>query len=171
MLYLLALVLQLSLGVFIIFLCLSFVTGAPFVPSTTDAARTMVDNAHIEKGSVVYDLGSGSGKILILSASRGATAIGFEINPFLVLFTRFLSFFSPHRNRIRVYWKDFWKRNYKDADVVFIYLLPWRMSELKAKLIQELKPGARIVSNSFLFPDWKPVYENLANHVFVYKIS
>lgn len=161
---------QVFFAVFFFFLCLAFLTGAPFVPSTNPTSTAMIALADIKPGSVVYDLGSGNGKLLFLAAQRGATATGYEINPFLVVLTALRVFFSRYRNKITVYWKNFWHGPLVNADVVFVYLLPWRMEQLEAKLLTELKPGARVVSNSFIFPGWPIASQDLKAHVYVFVV-
>ena len=162
MLQLLLLVLQLALAVYITYLCLAFVTGAPFVPSTRPVAEKMVELAQLRKGQVVYDLGSGDGRLLKLAASEGAKAVGFEINPFLVLYSTMRG--APAR------WKNFWKQGLSEADVVFVYLLPWKMGQLGNKIKRECTPGTLIVSNSFIFPDWKIVAQDSALHIYVFRV-
>ncbi len=159
-----------ALALLFFYLTIAFVTGAPFVPSAFPTAHAMIRLAHIKKGMIVYDLGSGEGRLLFLAAARGATAVGFEINPFLVLLTTIKVWFSPYRGRIRVRWKNFWRANLRNADVVFIYLLPWRMERLKKKLRRELKPKALVVSNSFLFPQWNVLRCDAKRHVFVFRV-
>ena len=173
---LLFLILQLGFAVLIFYLCIAFVTGAPFVPSTNPTARAMIRLARIKPGMKVYDLGSGDGRLLFLAAKEGARAIGLEINPLLVLWTwikkmlskRPKTGFNP-ADRVTVRWKNFWNANLSDADVVFVYLLPWRMEKLAAKLKRELKPGSVIVSNSFIFPNWQILRQNKARHIYVFK--
>lgn len=164
------LLLNLSFALFLFFGIIAFITGAPFVPSTKNAASAMIHLAHIRAGTKIFDLGSGEGRLLFLAARYGAEAVGFEINPFLVVFTRIKLLLFPYRNRVRVYWKNFWQANLSDADVVFVYLLPWRMERLQKCLSKQLKPGSLVVSNSFIFPDWKIVRSDRASHVYVFKI-
>ncbi len=122
----------------------------------------MIRLAKLKKGIKIYDLGSGEGRLLKLAAEKGATAIGFEINPFLVLLSRLRG--------LVVYWKNFWHADFADADVVFVYLLPWKMEKLEAFLKKQLKPGSLIVSNSFIFPHWKILRQDRANHVYVFRV-
>ncbi len=129
----------------------------------------MIELAHIIKGARVIDLGSGDGKLLFLASQHGAIATGYEINPFLVLFTNIKAFFYSHH--IRAIWKNFWKADISDADIVFVYLLPWRMEKLAAKLKKECKPGTMIVSNSFIFPNWKILREDKKHHVYVFRVG
>ncbi len=170
MLVTLFLLLNLLFAVLIFYLMLAFLTGAPFVPSTGKTAQKMIELAQLKRGQKVYDLGSGEGKLLFLAAQKGARAVGFEINPLLVIFTALKIFFSPYRGQIQVKWQNFWKAHFNDADVIFIYLLPWRMEQLKQFLLRELRPGTLVVSNSFIFPDWKLLRQNQETHVYVFKI-
>ncbi len=159
---------QLGFALFLFFLTIAFITGAPFVPSTKVTAEAMIRLAHLKPGMKIYDLGSGDGRLLFLSAKEGVTAIGFEINPFLVVFSWIKKTLSPHRNHIRVHWQNLWTTNLSDADVVFIYLLPWKMENLAQKLKKELKPGTLVVSNSFIFPKWKILRKDEAHHIYIF---
>jgi SAM-dependent methyltransferase len=162
---------QLLFAIFFFYLCLAFITGAPFVPSTKPVSLSMIRLARIKKGMIVYDLGSGNGKLLFLAAEKGAVAKGLEINPFLVLYSNFRTFFSPYRNLIHTYWKNFWTADMSDADVVLIYLLPWRMETLERMLITKLKKGTCIVSNSFIFPHLPCIRKDQKNHVYAFRIT
>lgn len=162
------LLIQLCFAVLILFLTVAFLTGAPFVPSTKPTSGAMIELARIKPGMTIYDLGSGDGRLLFLAAQKGATAIGLEINPFLVAYTWLRKTFSPYRNTIRVKWQNFWQVNLSDADVVFVYLLPWKMTALAKKLAKELKSDSIIVSNSFVFPKKKILRQNSALHVYVF---
>lgn len=130
----------------------------------------MIRMAHIQKDDTVYDLGSGDGRLLFLAAKKGARAIGLEINPYLVLFSTIKACFSPYRKRVRTVWKNFWHIHYKNADVVFIYLLPWKMEKLEQKLLREMKPGTRIISNSFIFPHIPCTQKDTVNHVYLFTV-
>lgn len=156
------LTINLLFAIFIFFLVIAFVTGAPFVPSAKNTAASMISLTELKEGMKVYDLGSGEGRLLKLAEEKGATAIGFEINPFLVLFCRL--------RRLRAYWKNFWHADLSDADVVFVYLLPWKMEKLEKFLKKQLKPGALVVSNSFIFPNLKKVREDRVNHAYVFRV-
>lgn len=171
MIYIAFLLLQLLMAGFMLYLLLAFVTGAPFVPSRINTARRMVQLAKLKKGMTIYDLGSGEGRILFLAAAHHVNAIGIEINPYLVWYTRLKTFFSPWRKHIQVRLENLWKANLRDADVVFVYLLPWRMEELAAKLERELRPGSLVVTNSFIFPHWKQIRQDTTAHVYVYKMK
>jgi len=163
-------IIQLLFALLIFFLTIAFVTGAPFVPSTKPTASSMIRLAHLKPGMTVYDLGSGDGRLLFLAAKEGGAAIGFEINPFLVVFSWIKKMASKERDRIGIRWQNFWQADFSKADVVFVYLLPWKMEKLAKKLQKELKPGSLVVSNSFIFPKWKILREDQRNHVYVFRV-
>ncbi len=161
---------QLLFASLFFFLCLAFVSGAPYVPSNKRAAEAMIRLSKLKKDTRVIDLGSGDGRLLFLAAKQGASATGFEINPYLVLLTQLRALFGHYRGSVSVSWTNLWKARISDADVVFIYLLPWRMEELAKKLSSELKVGTLIVSNSFIFPNWKIVDKDEINHIYAFRI-
>ena len=119
----------------------------------------------------VYDMVSGDGRVLFAAAACGAKAVGIEINPYLVWYTRIRAFFSPYRRRVKVIWADLWRTNISPADVVFVYLIPWRMGEFAAKLSKELPKGAIVVSNSFIFPQWKILRTDTRHHIYTFRVS
>jgi hypothetical protein len=170
MLFLLGNLINLSFALLLFFLTVAFVTGAPFVPSTPKVTARMINFAGIKPGMVIYDLGSGDGRLLFAAAKLGAKATGYEINPFLVFLTYLRIIFSPQRRLVKVVWKNFWKADIHDADGVFVYLLPWKMQQLAAKLTHELQPGTKIISNSFIFPGWKINQKDEQLHVYEFKI-
>lgn len=170
MLEILFLIIQLSFAIYILYLCLAFITGAPFVPSTDPVAKRMIELSGLRRGQTAFDLGSGDGKLVLLAAQRGANAVGLEINPYLVLYSTLR--YMKHRSSgtARSKWGNFWRHDLSKADVVFVYLLPWRMEKLAAKLKQELKPGSVVVTNSFIFPGWKLFRQDPKLHVYAYKV-
>lgn len=84
LLFTLLLCIQILFAVFILFLCVSFITGGPFVPSNNESVTAMITAARLKKGMTVYDIGSGDGRVLFQAQTHGVNAIGIEINPFLV---------------------------------------------------------------------------------------
>ncbi len=170
MLYFLVFTIQIALGIFIIFLFLAFVFGAPYVPSNTTASKAMIRLAKIKKGTRVYDLGCGDGRLLFQAAKLGAIASGCDINPFLVLFIHLKALILNQSSSVTAQWRDMWKADISKSDVVFVYLLPWKMKQLQTKLLKELKPGTLVISNSFIFPSWKPTNEDKNAHVYAFRI-
>ncbi len=153
----------------IVFLTLAFVTGAPYVPSGNKALEAMIRLAKIRKGDRVYDLGSGDGRVLFECARLGAVCTGLEINPYLVVYTYIRAFFSPYRTTVSVKWKDFRRCDFQDADIVFIYLIPWKMDTLEHKL-HKLSKGTRIITNSFIFHHLTLTGKDEYAHVYAYTV-
>ena len=162
------LIIQLLFAGFILFLCLAFMTGGPFVPSSKRSVAAMVKLAKLRPGQTVIDVGSGDGRVLFEAAKQGANAVGIEINPYLVHYTRIRAFLGHYRGNITVLWKNLWSADLIQADVVFVYLIPWKMEVLAAKLQKELKPGSLVISNSFIFPGWKITRKDAEHHVYVF---
>lgn len=143
--------------------------SVPSVPSSPAAVAAMCELGDVGPGKCVYDLGSGAGRLLLAAAARGATAVGLELDPFKVFQSRMLAWASPDQDRISVLWQDFRKADLAEADVVFVYLTPGKMAGLRLALKDRLKPGALLVSNSFVFPGLAPFRADEAARVYVYK--
>ena len=133
-----------------------FFSDAPFVPSSRKKRRIMIGLADIKEGETIVDLGCGNGSLLIESAKKGACATGIESNPFLAALSRMRARIARLQNRISIIKKDLFQYDLSAADIIFVYLFPHTLEKLKEKLEKELKPGTRIVSNTFLIPGWTP---------------
>lgn len=168
--FILILTLVISLGVIIFILYITFIGdifGAPFTKSSRMEIQTMFDLAQIKKGETIIDLGSGDGTILIEAAKRGAKAIGIELNPFLVWFSRVRVRLLGYEEKVSVKWGDFSKFSLKNADAVFLYLLPKTLDKFQEKLTIELKVSARVISNGAILEGWK--IEKEKNNIFLYQ--
>ncbi len=170
MLSLLFLIAHLLFLVFLVFSVYSFLSAAPFVPSTKGALGAMIRLAKIRSGMVVYDLGCGDGRLVLRAAAQGARAVGYEINPLLVFVGKIRVFFSSYRRFTAIRWGNLWHATISDGDVIFVYLLPWRMHRLQKLLETRAKPGTLVVTNSFVFPSWRAVAKDTSQHVFAYRI-
>jgi len=155
--------------IFIFFLILSFFTGAPYIVMRKKEAKRMIELAEIKKGERVYDLGSGDGRLVIMAAKKGAKAIGFEINPFLVLISWVKILLAGVRKNAVVKWRNFWRQDISDADVILLYLITQYMKRMEKKLLKELKPGARVISYTFKFPNWKHSFYDKETKLYVYE--
>ena len=128
-------------------------TAAPFVPSIMPAVRTMLEEARIKPGEVVYDLGSGDGRLVRGAARMGARATGVERSRTLVMWSKLIGWYT-RTPRHKFICGNFYKTDLRDADVVFTYLLPEVMERLRPKFENELRPGVRVVSYAFKVPGW-----------------
>ncbi len=145
--------------------------GAPFVPTNPGNCRRMVEFADIRPRMKVYDLGCGDGRLLLLAAEKGAEAVGVELDPAVWFYAWVRARRSPHADRIRVRWGSLWWVSVRDADVVFVYLMPYWMGKLERMLRSQLKPGAVVVSNAFEFAGVKSFKRDDATRVFAYRLG
>lgn len=147
------------LGVLIFYLSLLFSnwSEAPFVPTGKRDLKEILDAAQIQSGEVVYDLGSGDGRVVRAAARRGAHAVGYEKSYVLVFLSRLITYFSDTRSRAIFKRTNYLNESFSSADVIFCYLMPKAMENLQEKFEIELKPGARIISRAFKVPGWIPV--------------
>jgi predicted RNA methylase len=144
--------------------------GAPWVPTSRALVHNMLTIAEVEPGDVVYDLGCGDGRVIITAARRfGAQAVGIEIDPLRYVWCQLLITLLRLRKRVKVVFGDFFSQDLSDADVVTCYLLQDTNQKLAVKLLGELRPGARVVSNTFTFVGIQPVREHGRARVYVYR--
>ena len=130
---------------------------APYVPTTRSVVREMLRVADVSEGDVVYDLGSGDGRIPIMAAKEfGARGVGIEIDPDLVEKARTKAKMAGVADRVEFRRGDLFKTDLSDATVVTLYLWPEINVKLRPKLLRQLDPGDRIVSHDFRMGDWAP---------------
>lgn len=146
---------------------LSIFIGVPFLPTHKKQALKMMEFAQLKPGMTAIDLGSGAGRLLFLAAQSGATAVGYELNPFLVLWTRFAA--RCKKLFVVVRCKSIYAADVAGADVVFAFLFPKPMQKLRDKLFSEMKPGAKIISYVFPIPGKTPTIS--AEGIFVYEVG
>jgi SAM-dependent methyltransferase len=129
-----------------------------YVPTPQPVVDAMLDLAQVKRTDVVYDLGSGDGRIVITAAKKyGATGVGLEIDPALVKKARENAAAAGVSGRVRFATQNLWTADLSKASVVTLYLLQSINERLRPKLVRELKPGTRIVSHVFnMGPEWPP---------------
>jgi precorrin-6B methylase 2 len=141
------------LGISLLFF-VPLIFGAPFEPSRVRAVRDIVSLASAKKGEKVVDIGSGDGRIVMEFAGRGVEAHGFEINPWLVFYSRWKIRRAGLGGKAKIYWRNFWNVNLENYDVVVTFQIGYIMNGIERKLKRELKKGARVVSNMWTFKNW-----------------
>ncbi|MBI2359735.1 MAG: class I SAM-dependent methyltransferase [Deltaproteobacteria bacterium] len=128
----------------------------PFVPTPQGVVDRMLELAEVKKGDVVYDLGSGDGRIVITAARKyGVRAVGFEIDPDLIKESRENIRKAGLEHLAEIRQQDILTVDLSPATVLTMYLLPSVNMQLRPKVQKELRPGARIVSHAFDMEDWK----------------
>jgi SAM-dependent methyltransferase len=128
----------------------------PFVPTPQDVVDKMIELGGAKKGDVVYDLGSGDGRIVITAAKKGARAVGFDVDGDLVKESRQNIRKAGVEKLAEIKQQDILTVDLSPATVVTMYLLPDVNLKLKPNLLSQLKPGSRVVSHAFDMGDWKP---------------
>jgi precorrin-6B methylase 2 len=130
----------------------------PFVPTPQEVVDAMLEVAKVAKGDVLYDLGSGDGRIPITAARRYGIArgVGIDINPERVKEAEQNRINAGVGEHVRFVNADLFETDLSEATVVTLYLLPRLNLRLLPKLLKELKPGTRIVSHAFDMGSWKP---------------
>ncbi len=112
----------------------------------------MLDLAEIQPDELLYDLGCGDGRISVIAARKyKAKVVGIEINPLLWLWCQIVITIFGLRSRVKVILGSFYNQDLSDAEVVACYLLPNTNKKLESKLLRELCPDTRVISNTFLF--------------------
>ncbi|HMH19277.1 MAG TPA: methyltransferase domain-containing protein [Burkholderiales bacterium] len=129
----------------------------PYVPTPQAVVDKMLDMAQVKSGDTVIDLGSGDGRIIITAAQRlGARGFGVEIDPRLVRRSNEEALRLGVADRVKFLQQDLFNTDFRDADVLTLYLLPDVNIALRPKILSELKPGTRVVSHDFGMREWRP---------------
>ena len=129
----------------------------PYVSTPQIVVDKMLELAALKKNDVLYDLGSGDGRIVISAAKKyGARGVGVDIDPQRIKEANANAVQAGVADRVKFIEQDLFETDLKAASVVTLYLLPEVNLRLMPKLLRELKPGSRVVSHAFDMGDWKP---------------
>ncbi len=129
----------------------------PYVPTTEEAVKAMLKLADVKKSDIVYDLGCGDGRIVIAAAKEyGAHGVGIDINPERIQEAEASAKKAGVDKLVRFEENDLFDADIHEATVVTLFLLNSVNPKLRPKLLKDLNPGTRIVSNTFNMGDWKP---------------
>jgi SAM-dependent methyltransferase len=135
----------------------SLTVEVPFVRTPMETVVRMLELANVSEADVVYDLGSGDGRIPIAAARRfGAQGVGIEIRPDLVQKARQRAETAGVADKVTFRQGDLFKADFSNATVVSLYLLPDVNTRLRPMLFEQLEPGTRVVSHGFDMDAWKP---------------
>ena len=130
---------------------------APYVPTPQEVVDRMLQLAEVRDGDVVYDLGSGDGRVVITAAARyGVKAVGFEISPSLVKTSRDHIKEAGLEHLVQIREEDILKVDLSPASVVTLYLFPNANLRLRSRIMRQLKPGSRVVSHQYTMGNWQP---------------
>lgn len=139
--------------------------GAPYLPTLSNQKQIALDLLALEPGQTLLELGSGDGRMLKAAAERGWKAIGYELNPLLVIFS--IIYTWRYRKNVKIIWGNFWWTMWPRADGIYVFLLDKYMKKLDKKIIQNYpEKKVKLVSFAFKIPDKKIALEN--NGVYLY---
>lgn len=127
----------------------------PFVPATSVQVSNVLGALRARTGRLV-DIGSGDGRIVIAAAKQGFQASGFELNPWLVWYSRYKAWKEGVHHLTSFHISDLWKVSFAQYSNVVIFGVPQMMERLELKLASELSSSAKVVACRFPFPTWVP---------------
>jgi SAM-dependent methyltransferase len=145
--------------------------GLPSKPTKPDRIRKALQLVELKQGELLYDLGAGDGRVLLIAAKEfGANAIGIEVAPVQIMLTRLRIILSGLGDRVHIKPGNFYKTELKDANVVFIYATLQELMKLAPQLEKKMRPGSRLVSISADFPEWEPTKFDEPDLIFIYNM-
>ena len=152
-----------------VFLLGTAAIGAGWEPTSRKKVRRMLELSATGPSDVVYDLGSGDGRI-VLEAARSfrAKAVGVEADPLRALYSRLAVSLNRQGGRAKVVWGNFFHQDLSEATVVTLFLTQGTNQKLKPKLLSELRPGTRVVSYVWTFDGWTPKTVDRENELALY---
>ena len=128
-----------------------------YVPTPQELVEDMLRLADVKPGDVLYDLGSGDGRIPVTAAQKyGIRAVGIDIDPERIREANANAKRNGVSRLVTFREQDLFKADFREATVVTLYLLPDLNLKLRPQLLKQLKPGTRVVSHQFDMGDWKP---------------
>jgi SAM-dependent methyltransferase len=140
----------------------------PYVPSPQSVVDAMLDMAKVTAEDFVIDLGSGDGRIPVTAARRGARGFGVDINPDLVKQATANAEKAGVADRVQFHVQDLFDTPLKDATVLSLYLPVAVNVKLRPRMLEELRPGTRIVAHQFALGDWDADFSETLNHRKIY---
>ena len=145
--------------------------GLPSVPTRPERIQKALKLANLQPNEILYDLGAGDGRVLLIAARDfDAQAIGIEIGPLQCALIWLKVVANGLAQQIQVRWKNFYKADLKDADVVFVYATSKEVMKLAPHLETQMKKGSRLVSISADFPEWEPQKIDDSDLIFLYEM-
>jgi hypothetical protein len=146
--------------------------GAGFEPTSTRRVKRMLEMAKLKGEDVVYDLGSGDGRIVTMAACKyKVRSVGIEADPIRLAWSRLRAFLIRCPGRASFIWGNFFREDINQATVVTIFLSAKANQKLKYKLLTELEPGTRVVSYYWRITGWRTIKEDRENHLYLYIIG
>jgi hypothetical protein len=156
---------------FMIWIAWSGIIGAPWLPTPRKKVRMMLEMAEVSSDDVLYDIGSGDGRIIIMAAEEfGARSIGIELDPLRIRWSQRAIRRRGLTERVTVLKENFFTSSIEDATVVTVYQGVGVNERLEEKFLRELRPGTRVASYRFVFKGLTKVKADEENSTYLYVI-
>lgn len=130
-------------------------SDAPFIPTKQKSLKAVLKLAGVKKGKSFFELGSGDGRVVLQAARLGALSCGIEQSWLRVIYSKLKA--KQAKLAAYFYHGNIFYRSYQNADIIYIYLLDQAVALLEQKLKKELKKGAVVITQTYHFPNWKPI--------------
>ncbi len=152
----------------VVFVAFSFVIafGAPFLPTLKDQVPKALKLINLQPGQTLLELGSGDGRILAAAADKGIYAIGYELNPLLVVYSWLRT--RKYGKKVKIIWGNYWTKQLPECDGIFVFLLNPYMEKLDKKIIQDCGKSVKLVSFAFQVQSRKPAKTNGGMYLYKY---
>jgi hypothetical protein len=161
-----------AIFIIVVWIMWSSLIGAGFEPTSMNRVKKMLDIAEIGPEDVLYDLGSGDGRIVSEAVkSYGARAVGIEADPIRVFWSRIFLFYHGIHPKSKIKWGNLFNEEIFEATALTLFLGGKANEKLKDKLVNELKPGTPVVSYFWKFNDWKPIKIDKEDRIYLYIIG
>lgn len=141
--------------------------GAPYVPTLRRDINDVLDGLDLHAGQLLIDVGSGDGRVLVAAAERGWRAVGYELNPILVLWTKWR--IRKYNQNVQVIWGNALTRQWPSADAIYIFGVARIMPKLHTKIIQSIDKPVRVASFGFEISGAKKIAQKRAVHIYEYR--
>lgn len=140
--------------------------GAPFLPTLKKQIDDALNLLDLGPGQTMLELGCGDGRVLRAAAERGLNAVGYEINPLLVIAARLKTW--RYRKNVRVIMGNYWSAKWPEADGIFVFLLDAYMEKLDKKITQQYSKPVKLATFAFKVPKRKIVQESGGVYLYRY---
>lgn len=141
--------------------------GAPYLPTLNPNIEAAFQLLELKQGQTLLELGSGDGRILRAAAKKGIRAVGYELNPLLVVYSR-ISLWH-YRKITKVYWGNYWHAKWPKTDAIYVFLLQKYMRKLDKKIVRTYSGhSVKLVSLAFTVPNKKPTKNVKGLYLYTY---
>jgi len=157
----------LVVGAIVLFFGLVVLVGAPYLPSKRKQIETAFELLELKKGQTLLELGCGDGRVLGVAAEKGIKAIGYELNPILVLIAKISNL--KHKNLVSVRWGNYWRADLPKTEGIYVFLLDKYMDKLDQKIKKNRLTPTRLASFAFKIPHKKASRGKDGVFLYIYK--